>query len=192
MPTWPRAEAGLGGRRAAEREMADRRDGGGARRRRAEQQRPVAGPARRELNLQIAELQKPEPRAAGPPHSAAQRSTVSSCATTHKGKLWPWTLPTRQRLSFRSPRTWPSLQRLIGESELRKQMDPEAEKRRNISNALGAAAAAISASRGGGAPVVSQGIVAGANSYNQGQQASLDKRIENLESPRRLELKRAG
>lgn len=77
------------------------------------------------------------------------------------------------------------------QSELRKQMDPEAEKRRNISNALGAAAAAISASRGGGAlRGLSQGIVAGANSYNQGQQASLDKRIENLKALDDSELKR--
>lgn len=77
------------------------------------------------------------------------------------------------------------------QSELRNQLDPEAAKKRNISNALGAAAAAISASRGGGAlRGLSQGIVAGANSYNQGQQANLDKRIENMKALDDSELKR--
>lgn len=76
------------------------------------------------------------------------------------------------------------------QDELRNQMDPEAAKRRNISSALAAAAAAIGASKGSPLHGISQGIVAGANSYNQGQQASLDKRVEGMKALDDAELKR--
>jgi hypothetical protein len=68
------------------------------------------------------------------------------------------------------------------QDELRNQMDPEAAKRRNISSALAAAAAAIGASRGSPLHGISQGIVAGAQKYNDGKSSDQQQRIEAMKT----------
>lgn len=66
------------------------------------------------------------------------------------------------------------------QDELRKQMDPEAAKRANISSALLAAAAAVGGAKGSPMRGISQGIVAGAQSWDQSKRADQQRRIESM------------